>query len=211
VALLDGVAGDPDQPHGTQIELSRDDGVLVLGEAGVQRNADEGRFLRAALGAWHYTTDFETVRPSEGGGDPGSRSGTQGLYALLEGELYAEPGQTSQGLSGFLRVGVADDAVNPIGSYAGAGLIYTGLLPGRGEDVLGLGVSTAWNGDDFREAQATAGTPVRDAEMAFELSYWMPLLPWLTLQLDAQLIRDPSTDPDLDDALLFGVRYQVTF
>jgi len=39
----------------------------------------------------------------------------------------------------------------------------------------------------------------------------MPLLPWLSLQLDVQLILDPSTDPALDDALLFGLRYQVTF
>jgi porin len=211
VALLDGVAGDPDQPHGTQIGLSRDDGVLVLGEAGLERSPGDGRFLRAALGAWHYTTDFESVLPREDGGDPRSQNGTQGLYALLEGDLYAEPGQTRQGLSGFLRVGVADDAVNRIGTYAGAGLVYTGLLPARAEDVLGLGVSAAWNGDDFKQAQAAAGTPVRDAEMTFELSYWMPLLSWLSVQLDAQFIRNPSTDPALDDALLFGVRYQVTF
>jgi porin len=211
VALLDGVAGDPDQPHGTQIDISRDDGLLVLGEAGIQQSAEEGRFLRAALGAWHYTTDFERLLPPEYGVDPRSRSGTQGFYALVEGDLYRERGRSLQGLSGFLRVGVADDAVNATGSYAGAGLVYTGLLPGRPEDVVGLGVSAARNGDDFKEAQALAGTPVRDAEMAFELSYWMPLLPWLAVQLDAQYIRNPSTDPALDDALLFGLRYQVTF
>ena len=34
-------------------------------------------------------------------------------YALLEGELMRERGQASQGLSGFLRLGVADQDVNP--------------------------------------------------------------------------------------------------
>jgi len=211
VALLDGVAGDPEQPHGTQIELSRDDGVLALGEAGVQQGMDEGRFLRAAFGAWYYTTEFDRLR--QGDDDFGSRSsdGTQGFYALLEGDLYHESGSLLQGLSGFLRIGLADDAVNPIDRYAAAGLVYTGLFPGREEDVVGLGVSAARNGDDFKQAQSAAGTPVADAEVAYELSYWMPLLPWLTVQLDAQLISNPSTDPALDDALLFGLRYQVTF
>ena len=210
-AVLDGVAGDPDQPRGTQISLNSDDGLLVLGEAGFQRGAGEGRFLRAAIGAWAYTTDFEELLPPTPGGTPGQQSGTQGVYALLEGDLYREPGQTLEGLSGFLRVGVADETVNPIGSYAGAGLVYTGLFPQRAEDLLGLGVSAAFNGDDFKDAQAQAGAPVEDAEVAVELTYWMPLLPWFSLQLNAQYISNPSTDPALDDALLLGLRYQLTF
>lgn len=204
-AMLDGVAGDPDQPHGTQVELGADDGLLFLGEAGYRAGGDAGRFLRAAVGAWHYTTDFARLLPT------GEKSGTQGAYALVEGNLYREPGQFIQGLSGFLRVGLADDAVNPIARYAGAGLAYTGFLPSRPGDVLGLGLSVACNGDDFRDAQAQAGAPVDRAETTLELSYWMPLLPWFSLQLDAQYIRNPSTDPALDDAILFGLRYQVTF
>jgi len=210
-AVLDGVAGDPDQPSGTQIELGSDDGVLVLGEAGFQRGIGEGRFLRAALGAWHYTTDFEELLPPAPGETPNVQGGTQGFYALLEGDLYREPGQYLEGLSGFLRVGIADETVNPIGSYAGAGLVYTGLFPARSEDVLGLGVSAAFNGDDFKDAQAQAGTPVENSEVVIELSYWMPLLPWFSVQLDAQYIRNPATDPALDDALLLGLRYAVSF
>ena len=101
--------------------------------------------------------------------------------------------------------------MNPIGRYAGAGLVYTGLLPSRSEDVLGLGVSAAFNGDDFKDAQAQAGTPVDDVETVIELTYWMPLLPWFSLQLDAQYIGSPGTDPTLDDAVLLGLRYQVIF
>ncbi|NHA15644.1 carbohydrate porin [Thioalkalivibrio sp. XN279] len=211
LAVLDGVAGDPEQPHGTQISLNSDDGLLVLGEAGFQRGAGAGRFLRAAVGAWAYTTDFEELLPPTPGAAPGEQGGTHGIYALLEGDLYREPGQYLEGLSGFLRVGVADEAVNPIGSYAGAGLVYTGLFPTRSEDVLGLGVSAAFNGDDFKDAQAQAGAPVEDAEVVVELTYWMPLLPWFSLQLDAQYISNPATDPALDDALLVGLRYQVSF
>lgn len=211
LAVLDGVAGDPEDPRGTQIILAADDGVLLLGELGIQRDAAEGRFLRAALGAWHYTADFDDLLARDPAGLPRQRQGTQGLYALLEGNLYREPGQHTQGLAGFLRLGWADSSVNPIARYAGAGLVYTGLLPRRGEDVVGLGVSAAFNGSRFETAQAGSGTPVEGHETAFELSYWMPVLPWLSLQLDLQHIVNPGSDPRLDNATLLGLRYQVTF
>jgi len=211
LAVLDGVAGDPDDPRGTQITLGGDDGLLLLGEAGFQQSADDGRFLRAALGAWHYTTDFDDLLATDAQGEPRRRQGTQGLYGLLEGALYTEPGQLTQGLSGFLRLGVADEDVNQVAYYAGGGLVYTGLFPDRDEDVLGLGVSVAFNGDRFETAQEAAGAPVDSQETAFELTYWIPVLPWLSVQLDAQYIRNPSTDPALDNASLVGLRYQVTF
>jgi porin len=210
-AVLDGGAGDPDQPRGTQIRLRSEDGLFLIGETGYQRGVDEGRFLRAALGAWRYTTEFETLLQPGTPAPVRTRNGTHGVYTLLEGSLYSEPGRSIQGLSGFLRIGFADETVNPIGRYAGAGLVYTGLLPAREEDVLGLGISAAFLGDDYRKAQALAGTPIDSREVTFELSYWMPVLPWLSLQLDAQYIRNPSTDPGLDDAFLFGLRYQITF
>lgn len=211
LAVLDGVAGDPDQPRGTQIHLSSDDGLLILAETGFQRGVDEGRFLRAALGAWHYTTDLETLLQPAADARTRTRNGTEGLYALLEGDLYHEPGQYLQGLSGFLRAGVADDAVNQFSRYAAAGLVYTGAFPGRDEDLLGLGVSAAINGDDFKTAQELAGEPVDNREIAVELTYWMRLLPWLSLQLSAQHIRNPATNPAVDDATLVGLRYQLTF
>jgi porin len=211
LAVLDGVAGDPDDPRGTQIRLSSDDGLLILAEGGIQRGADQGRFLRAALGAWHYTTDLETLVQPRPEGPARTMSGTQGVYALLEGDLYREPGQVTQGLSGFLRIGVADDRVNQFSHYVGAGLVYTGPFAGRSEDLLGIGVSAAFNGDDFKTAQRLAGTPVDDREVAIELTYWMPVLAWLSLQLSAQHILNPSTDPALENATLVGLRYQVTF
>lgn len=210
LAVLDGGAGDPDQPHGIQIHLRRDDGLFLIGETGLQPGADAGRFLRVALGAWHYTADFENIVQPAAPAPVRTSSGTYGAYALLEGSLYSEPGQVVQGLSGFLRIGFADDTVNPVGRYAGAGLVYTGLLPARDDDVLGLGFSAAFVGDDFREAQARAGSPVDKRELAIELTYWMPLMPWLSLQLDAQYISNPSADPGLDNAMLFGLRYQIT-
>jgi porin len=211
VAVLDGGAGDPKDPRGTHVHLGGDDGALALGEVGYQRGADEGRFLRAALGAWHYTTTFDDLIATDAEGEPLRRDGTGGLYALVEGELYREQGQISQGLSGFLRVGVADQAVNPVRHYVGAGLAYTGLFTGCDEDVIGLGVSVPINSDRFMRAQELAGTPVDRQELAFELAYLKQVTPWLAMQFDAQYIVNPGTDPALDDARAVGMRLNFTF
>ncbi len=211
VAVLDGGAGDPDDPRGTHVSLGGDDGALTLGEIGYQRGADEGRFVRFVLGAWHYTTTFDDLLATDANGDPLRHDGTGGVYALIEGELYREPGQVSQGLSGFLRLGVADQDVNAVRHYASAGLAYTGLLADRNEDVLGLGVSVPINGDKYLRAQELAGTPVDRKELAFELAYLMPIASWFAVQFDAQYIVNPGTDPALDDACLLGMRLTYTF
>jgi carbohydrate-selective porin OprB len=37
------------------------------------------------------------------------------------------------------------------------------------------------------------------------------LRPWLTVQLDAQFIKNPGADRTLKDALVFGFRDGITF
>ena len=95
----------------------------------------------------------------------------------MEGELFREAEQRTQGLSAFLRLGFADPKVNQIGAYVGGGLVYTGLIPGRGEDVTGFGVSVAMNGKKFKDAQRLAGSPVDNQEVALEWTYRLQLFP----------------------------------
>ena len=80
-ALLDGVAGDPDDPHGTQIRLDADDGVLLLAEVGYRRGAEEGRFFRGAIGGWGYTTDFDDVLDVNAEAPRVAEMGPQGCMA----------------------------------------------------------------------------------------------------------------------------------
>jgi porin len=89
--------------------------------------------------------------------------------------------------------------------------VYTGLLPGRDEDVAGFGVSAGFNGQRFKRAQRLAGAPVDGMEMALEWTYQLKLSPWLSLQFDAQFIKNPGTDRTVDDTLVFGFRYRIAF
>lgn len=210
-AIVDGVAGNPNNPYGTHIILSRDDGYLVLGEVGYTRGVDEGGFIHAALGAWYYSRPFDNLLEVDANGNPVQTFGKPGVYALLEGSLYTEPGKPTEGLSAFARVGMADQNVNQIQYYVSGGFAYTGPFPGRDEDVAAIGVSVPINGSRYKTAQELAGTTVEDAEYAIEATYWVPVFPWLSMQVDVQYIINPSTDPTIDDVLVLGMRYRIVY
>lgn len=208
-AALDGVAGDPDRPWGTHVAVGGGDGWLFLGEAGLVRDADSGRFLHAAVGGWYYTRGFDDLLYLNANGDPMRRTGSWGVYALVEGELYREPGQGAQGLSGFLRAGAGDPQVNAISYSVSGGLAYTGLLPGRDEDIAAFGVSAGLAGNSFIAAQRQAGVLIPTSEIALEWAYRIKIVPWMSLLLDAQYIINPGVDPAVPNAFVAGLRYQI--
>jgi porin len=209
VAIVDAVAGDPDDPYGTHIEIGHGEGVLVLGEAGYERSEPESRFLRAALGLWYYSSEFDDLLQVDANGGPKRSRASPGVYAFVERELLRETPDGAQGLSSFLRGGFADPDVNAVEFFAAGGLTYTGLLPGRDMDVAGFGVLAAINGDEAVRAGKLAGTPVDRAEVALEWTYWMPVTAGISLQFDVQYIIDPGADPAIDNVVVLGLRTRI--
>lgn len=209
VAVLDGVPGDPDEPSGTQISVNDGDGLLMMSEINYQ--PEEFDFLRLGLGAWVYTTEFEDLLDTNVDGDPIRRDGSYGIYGFVEGVIFSEKDAHDQGLSAFLRIGGADDNVNQIGSFYGAGLVYTGLIPNRDDDILGLGITVGVNGDKYKRAMQSVGVAVRDAEVALELTYRAQLMRWLSFQPVLQYYINPGTNPALSDSLVGGFRYSINF
>lgn len=101
--------------------------------------------------------------------------------------------------------------MHQFGTYVGGGLVYTGALPGRPGDRLGLAFASAANGDRFREAAAFAGTPVERRETVWELTYRIEFGEAFALQPDVQYVVNPSTDPTLDDAWVVGLRFEAAW
>jgi porin len=222
-AVMDGVPGDPSDPGGTVVRFGDDDGVLVASEAGVylgsaapsrtalvDRTVDVSTPVKLAIGGWAYTTPLrpwpEVNRP---GVVPVATRGSAGAYLLAEGRLRREPDTDEQGLSGFVRLGWANDRYNRFSRYVGAGLVYTGPFPGRNADRVGLAVASAFNGDAYQAVQRRGGRPVTAAETNVEATYAAPVTPWLTLIGDVQYVINPNTDPSIPDALLGGIRVVV--
>lgn len=153
---------------------------------------------RCALGAFHHTATFERF-------DGGTERGTSGVWFNLEQRVWREnPSEDDgQGIGVFLSLGRADDAVADCGSAVGVGVEWTGPLPSRDFDVLGLGVFSCDLSDE-----RDAGTPAD--ETAIELFYKVQLTPWVSLKPELQLVRNPGGQ-EVDDVLVGLLRVEIAF
>lgn len=210
---FDDAGGDPSRhPTGLNFELGHDQGVFTLVEIVHERaNDPKGRLLPGSikLGVWRHTAEFSDQR------DPTrSQSGNHGWYAVVEQALWREPGDSpsgSQGLTFFARTGFAPGDRNLIRQAWDAGLSYTGLVPGRDADTLGLGVATGRISEDVRRTQRAAGETMADYEMVVEISYRLVARENWSLMPDFQWIRHPGGSPAVPDAIVLGLRTRVTF
>lgn len=234
-AVLDGVAGDPDDLYGTQIIFGKNDGLLGVTEIGYligldrpapptteaehsrkeRRRIGRGQALiyngKLVLGGWFYTTRFDDLTDLDREGRPKQRAGTHGFYALGEYVVYRRQRNPTRNLSLFVQLGIADDQVNRSQAYTGGGLVHTGVLPQREEDQIGFAVAAAHNGSRFKKVQRRAGADVHQAEITLELSYRALLTSWFVVQPDVQYVIHPGIDPGASNAFAAGLRFEVSF
>lgn len=186
-------------------------GALVIGEAGwTSAGAGAGKI---ALGAWTYTNQQDDIRLVDAAGDP-LRQRAQGAYALLEWPLGAPVGPeegSPRKASLFLRAGVSDGDTTPYWGGWQAGILIHNILPGRAASQLSLGANQAFLADKFRRNEDELGNPLRSAETGLELTLADQIAPWLTVQADAQYVRNPSRADGSRDAVIFGLRFAFSF
>ena len=233
VAVLDGVAGDPADDQGTQIIIDKDDGVLVVAEVdffvfgqGYQdqestkraRSRRIGRgwgelpyVVKLGVGAWVYSKNLDRIDRTRPGGEPIDEQAHPGVYVFGDWDAYSEDARSLQGLSVFARAGFADGDVQQFDAFAGGGLVYTGPIPGRDDDRIGIGVAAAHNGDPFRQSVRISGERPADWEVALETSYRAQVTGWLALQPDLQLVIDPGGLEEDGDAVVVGLRSEIAF
>lgn len=204
-AVLDGVPGDPKRPKRTAVNLGNGDGALLVAEL----EYSDG-MTKAAVGHWRYTARFVDILASQVAEVPIKRGGNDGLYLFVERKLTGAT-KDGPGLSAWARLGFADENLNPIEQYAGGELVYTGLVPGRAEDQLGLAVASVGLGQPYRRALELAGEASDARETNLELTYRAALTPWLTLQPNVQYVINPGSNPALRDGRVVGVRVEVEF
>jgi porin len=205
-AVVDGIPGDPDNPHGTQVVLNDDDGFLIASEIGYKINSPDHPRLHLGVGAWVYTTelpDFDNPMRTQ--------RGRHSIYGFIDLRLYSETPGNPQGLDAYFRAGVADKEAGRFKRHIAFGLAYTGLFPNRESDILGFAVSSGWAGDSFQNLNRSNGTPIEDEEIVLELTYILAPKPWLTLQPDIQWFIHPGLSRTVDNTLYLGLRTEVTF
>lgn len=229
---FDSAAGDPRvNAAGTRFHLGDRQGYFSIAETGYKFNQEEGSNGLPGLcklGAWLHTGDFaDNYRDFAGNsltvsGLPAQIHGNNfGAYLAAEQMIWreADAGKDGgQGLGLFCRVGASPPDRAALEWVVDGGASYTGLIPGRDEDVLALGAVYARVSGDIRRQQTEDrdlnGTPyaaIADHETVIEATYRLKITKWWTVQPDAQYIIHPGGSGVLPNAFVAGIRTGIVF
>lgn len=175
-------------------------GHFVISELGLQWTSLLGGSGRLAAGPWFHTADLDRF-------SGGTKSGTVGFYALLEQSLWAENPELEeafddQGITAFLQYGWADEAVSETAQHLGVGLVWTGALPTRDIDALGLMVS-------WVDLSKDAGFDKN--ETLIEFFYLFRPVNSVGLKFDLQYIANPGGQGGVSDVVVGTLRTEITF
>ncbi len=220
-AVADGIPGDPLDPGGTKIHLGGGDGAFMVAQVGYlhpavggligvqpstirRRRAGRGNGeaphdLEVAAGVWRYTGHV----PAPAGAPPagGLPSGGDGAYVIGEIRLGG-PDSNAHDLWAFGMVGIAQERASLASTSMVVGVSGTGLVPGREEDRMGIGVACA-----RRSRRLTGSGPgLPSWEITGEASYRFRVTDQIAVQPDLQVIHHPAAVPSISDAVVFGVR-----
>ncbi|MDB5322098.1 MAG: Carbohydrate-selective porin [Phycisphaerales bacterium] len=202
VGIYDGslLEGKPTCALGPRTFFRSGSSLFMIGEAGVNWTASNlgGRL---GAGAWYHTGTFAQF-------DGGAREGAWGPYLVLDQAIWRKnpaDKDDGRGIDVFLQYGYADASVSPVQHHVGVGLTWTGIVPNRDDDVLGLGAS--W----VRFSDRRGANFDTDSELAVELFYKLKLTPWLSVKPDLQYVHNPGGVAARNDALVASVRLVVDF
>ena len=199
--ILDGVAGDPTNQKGSQIDLDKADGTLWVGEAGVTPRDD----TKLAVGVWHYSQ--EAANPYS----QGELLNNGGFYVIGQTKIWTAAGSETQGVTLFGRIGIADKRLNQFDTAWSVGVVYDGIFKTRDDGQFGIGLSSARTSTKLLTALQGTDILLDKSETALEVTYRDTLGEWLTVQPNFQYIVNPSTDPTVKNAVVIGVRTVLAF
>jgi porin len=136
---------------------------------------------------------------------PEHESGSWSFYYNFDQYLCVEPQDETQGIGLFGRFGISDGEANAIETFYSIGIGGKGIIPERDNDKFGLGYYyTGYSGDlpDFLNMDYAQGV---------ELFYRIEVTPWFHLTPDLQVIVNPGGNDDVDTAVVYGIRGEMSF
>lgn len=228
--------GDPDtQVHndqGTRINLNKRDGLFSVYEFGCKLNQEKkSRGLPGTykVGVWLHTDSFVDRQTEVNGvslANPAStgsariHSNNYGFYGVIDQMIFKEASkdeESDQGMSVFFRGVTAPNDRNLVSLQLMGGINYTGLIPGRDEDQIGLGVTHIEMSDQIQQFDRdsnlfnSTSSPVREYETTLELTYRYCVSPWWNIQPDLQWVLNPGGSSAVGDAFVAGLRFNIIF
>ena len=173
------------------------------------------------VGGWNHFGSFADQRFDAGGlpiavtGNPGRPiEGDWAVYGIVDQLIWRLPGSKDpKGIGVFGRVIGAPSEQNLIDFYAEGGVTFTGMIPHRADDALGIGFAYSGVSNSVHGFDVDSGEPVaRNYEALLEICYTYQIKPGWTLQPDFQYIWQPGGNvPDADDATVLAARTSISF
>jgi porin len=141
------------------------------------------------------------------------------IYGIVDQLVWRMPNsKVPKGVGLFARVIGAPGQQNLVDFYADGGVTFSGIIPRRANDKLGIGlaytgISSTAHALDVESGQPTALT----FETIFEISYTAQLNPGWTLQPDFQYIWQPggigghASQGSSTNVTVWGLRTTLSF
>jgi porin len=224
-------------PSGLNFRLR--DPPLLMAEAQYAYNQEKNSLGPPGsinVGGWSHFGKFNDQRRGTDGlslanplsnGIPITYRGDYGIYGMIDQMIWTVPGHDpKRGVAGFVFFSTSPSDRNVANVYAELGITCIGIWNNRPNDTFGLAavyspVSPSVSGRDADAAFfAKAPLPIRDYELAVELTYQAKIMSGFYIQPDFQYIFHPGygrLDPlnpalgRIPNAAVFGLRTTIKF
>jgi porin len=205
--VYDGDPGDADtNKHNTHASVTRRGGLFSIIEGQYQYKIPAAEALSGTfkMGAWHNSGDVDDVAALDADGNAIVHDDNFGGYMIVDQKVFHETDE--QGLSVFFMGGLAPKDRDVIERSLVAGLNYTGLLPSRDQDVMGVALAQASISDKLRPSSGQS-----HAETALEWTYQVQVNDNVVIQPDFQYVINPNADDAAKNARVFMLRTDISF
>jgi len=158
---------------------------------------------QVSFGAWWNGRRFEAYHEhSTHHRYHGKSAGFYGFWHQLIWKENPQNKECPQGIGLFAQYGWAPKDRSEVEDFIGGGLQWTGAIPARDADVMGLGAFNVYFSDQAGFAESY--------ETAFEFFYKAQLFGWMAVKPDIQYIVNPGGTGN-GNALALGGRLEVVF
>ncbi len=212
--------------HGADFSFRSRASLFAIGEIGYLR--EQGGAFAELPGNYKFGGYYDSGRFPDlyrdrrgaayvvSGLPPRKTRNNYGLYVLIDQEVFREDDPKHiQGLTPFVGMTFAPANINVLPFFFISGVVYTGLIPGRDRDSVGVGLAYGPFSNDLRRSQRAqqriggTSTGVQNFEMVWELTYQCEVTPHLLVQPDLQYIMQPGGTGRIPDAFVLGVQIAI--
>jgi len=188
--------------HGFDWEIDSEDGILLIGQVGWSPEIGKSGSGDRLPGNYWFGA-FASTPQRESSASPA----VHGFYWHADKMLFREKSSGAEGLAAWaVFVLTQPQAAVPVPFQINAGLVYTGPLPGRDEDVLMAGLASG------QIADAETGGPTGNGwEAVLEVGYRIQLPGTAFFQPNLQWILQPGGEGGIPNALVLGAQMGVSF